>query len=268
MELDLEVCRSIAVRNGLPLQFVFKEFHIINIIGEIAGAAFSSKNLLVLKGGTALNKVYLKKLQRFSEDIDFDLVIKNADQKLMESAKEIASQIKGYGIEEFRRVKDTVQFYCIYKTPLNKDHVRIDISPKKLATAKPLQNSSVYSEFTHSSASGIIVYSIEDLTARKMNALANRAEGKDIYDVSAAMPLCAPNMLKQAIKNMLESEEIKIDVYTFITKMLKKLDNTDSAKIRNITNPFIPSAYRPKNWEELKRDLMLKLEEFQKRTNP
>ena len=81
MELDLEVCRSIAVRNGLPLQFVFKEFHIINIIGEIAGAAFSSKNPLVLKGGTALNKVYLKKLQRFSEDIDFDLVIKNADQK-------------------------------------------------------------------------------------------------------------------------------------------------------------------------------------------
>ncbi len=61
MDLDLEVCRVMAVRHGLPLQFVFKEFHLMNVIGEIATAISNEPDVLVFKGGTALNKIYLQK---------------------------------------------------------------------------------------------------------------------------------------------------------------------------------------------------------------
>ncbi|PIN83340.1 hypothetical protein COV61_03375, partial [Candidatus Micrarchaeota archaeon CG11_big_fil_rev_8_21_14_0_20_47_5] len=72
MEINLEVCRTIAVQYGLPLQFVAKEFYVFDVLGQIAELTAGKKEL-VFKGGTALNKIYLGKMQRFSEDLDFDL---------------------------------------------------------------------------------------------------------------------------------------------------------------------------------------------------
>ncbi len=263
MELDLDVCRAIAIRYGLPLQFVFKEFHLMDVISQIAAYTISDPNSLVFKGGTALNKVYLQVTQRFSEDADFDLVTKNAKEELHGFCRELASGLKGYKIAEFRKVRSTMQFYCVYDTPFGGvDHVRIDVASKKLLTAKPLETHQIISEFTHSSASGIKIYSIEDLTARKMNALASRTEGKDIYDVHDALPMCSKKILKAAIGAMLESEDVDETVDGFLDKMIVSLKARDSNKMRNLTNPFIPSARRPKSWEELKNDLLAKLEDF------
>src|SRR3989339_947753 len=112
MDINLEVCKTIAIQHGLPLQFIIKEFHLFNVLSQIA--AFNPKNnkTLVFKGGTALSKVYLGKAQRFSEDIDFDL---DEDiEKIMSFSKELAGTLNEYSITEFRKVHDTVQFYCNY----------------------------------------------------------------------------------------------------------------------------------------------------------
>ncbi len=262
MELDIEVCRTIAVRYGLPLQFVVKEFHLMDAVGMIAEFVSHKPDSLVFKGGTALNKVYLEKMQRFSEDADFDLVTKDAKRELLSFCKELAASMKGYEVAEFRKVRDTIQFYCEYESPLGEDHIRIDVSPKKLITAMPVANKTAVSEFAHASVSGLIVYSLEDLTARKLNALATRSEGKDLYDCHAALPLCSPAVLKNAITQMLKSEGKKESASEFMQKALHALRNSDPKKLRNLTNPFIPFALRPKNWEELKNDLLIKLEEL------
>lgn len=264
MELDLEICRTIAICYGLPLQFVFKEFHLMDVISQIAAITIQKPSSLVLKGGTALNKVYLKKMQRFSEDADFDFVIKNSSQELYGFSKKLASEINGYEIMELHRVRSTIQFYCMYETPLGgKDHVRIDIASKKLLTAKPLEKNMIISEFTHSSVSGILIYSIEDLTARKMHALADRAEGKDLYDVHIALPMCSNKVLKTATELMLKSEGEGGTVDSFMQRLIARLKKSDPKKMRNLTNPFIPTASRPKSWEELKNDLLAMLEDFQ-----
>jgi len=263
VELDLEICRTIAIRYGLPLQFVFKEFHLMDVISQIAAIAIQRPGSLVFKGGTALNKVYLQKAQRFSEDADFDLVTKNSDQELYGFSKKLASEINGYEIMELRRVRSTIQFYCVYGTPLGeKDHVRIDMASKRLLTAKQLENKTIISEFTRSSVSGIPIYSIEDLTARKMHALADRTEGKDVYDVHMALPMCSNKVLKAAIELMLKSEEERGTADEFLQRLIVRLKKSDSKKMRNLTNPFIPAASRPKNWEELKNDLLARLEDF------
>ncbi len=263
MELDLEICRAIAIRYGLPLQFVFKEFHLMDVMSQIAALTISEPNNLVFKGGTALNKVYLQKTQRFSEDADFDLVTENAKKELRLFSEKLAGGLKDYRIREFRMVRSTVQFYCVYETPMGgTDHVRIDIAPKKLLTANPLENRQIVSEFAHASISGIRIYSIEDLTARKLNALAARAEGKDLYDVYMALPMCSKHVLKAAIGLMLESEGIDEAVDVFIQKAAIRLKKSDPNKMGNLTNPFIPAANRPKSWEELKNDLSAKLEDL------
>ena len=259
MELDIEVCRTIAIRYGLPLQFVVKEFHLMNVMGMISAFAFSKSSQLVFKGGTALSKVYLEKMQRFSEDADFDLVTKNANSALRDFCKRLAESMKGYAITEFRRVHNTMQFYCEYESPLGKDHVRVDISPKRLITAKPVEIKAAVSEFVHASVGGLTVYSIEDLTSRKLNALAARCEGKDVYDCHSALPLCAPSVLKTAIMRMLESEDKEESTEEFIQKAVDVLKKSDPKKLRSLTNPFIPSQKRP-DWEELKNNLLMKLE--------
>ncbi len=264
MELDLEICRTIAIRYGLPLQFVFKEFRLMDVISQIASITIQKRGSLVFKGGTALNKVYLQKMQRFSEDADFDLVTTNSSKELYEFSRKLASEINGYEIADLRRVRSTMQFYCMYETPLGgKDHVRIDIASKRLLTAKPLKNNMIISGFTHSSVSGIPIYSIEDLTARKMHALANRAEGKDLYDVHTALPMCSKKVLKTATELMLKSEGERGTVDSFMQRTIVRLKKSNPKKMRNLTNPFIPAASRPKSWEELKNDLLAMLEDFQ-----
>ena len=265
MKLDLEICRAIAIRYGLPLQFIFKEFHLMDVVSQIAALVIPEPNLLVFKGGTALNKVYLQRTQRFSEDADFDLVTENAKKELYGFCRKLADGLDDYRITEFRKVRSTIQFYCAYETPLGgMDYVRIDVSPKKLLVAKPLENRQISSEFTQSSTSGIRTYSIEDLTARKMNALATRTEGKDIYDVHTALPMCSKSVLKTAIGLMLESESADETVELFLQKAVVRLKKSDPKKMRNLTNPFIPAANRPKSWEELKNDLLAKLDDLQK----
>ncbi len=257
MELNLDVCREIAIKHGLPMQFVIKEYHLFNVLSKVASFAVQSKRELIFKGGTALSKIYLGKAQRFSEDLDFDL-----DEDLAavnQFSKELAQSLSEYSIPEFRKVKKTIQFYCIYDSPLGqKDHIRVDMASKKILTAMPPVIKPAISEFTQSTVLGFYAYEIEDLMARKMNALCSRTEGKDVYDVYSALLLCGK--MGEAIKQMLKSEGRKESVEEFLKKTKEAVKKADPKKLRNLTNPFIPSAYRPKDWLELKNDLMLKLE--------
>ena len=265
MEIDIEVCRIMAVRYGLPLQFVIKEFRLMDVLGQAAEFASRSPGSLVFKGGTALNKIYVQKTQRFSEDVDFDLVTKNASLDLVGFSRELAGSISGYKITGFRKLRNTLQFYCGYElTGGGADHVRIDISPKRLLVAKPVESGTAVSEFAHASVSGITVYSIEDLTARKLNALADRTEGKDVYDAYVALPLCSSKTLKKAIAMMLESEGTHERVEDFMQGMIGNLKKADYKKLHNLTNPFIPVPYRPRNWDELKKDLLAKFADLQR----
>lgn len=261
MDLDIEVCRTIAIQNGLPLQFVIKEFYLMDALAQVTRQVSANPEELVFKGGTALSKVYLQKMQRFSEDLDFDLVTKDAKADLRTFCKSVAAGMEGFGIDEFRKVHDTVQFYCRYETPLGgTDHIRIDISPRKLVTAMPIEIRPAVSEFTKASVTGFRVYALEDLTARKINALASRAEGKDIYDVYSAVALCDHHTLKRAISREIESEGKNLKANELIRKAEAALEKKDMRKIQSLTNPFIPSARRPRNWAELRDDLRIKLD--------
>jgi predicted nucleotidyltransferase component of viral defense system len=257
MELNLEVCRTIAVQYGLPLQFAIKEFHVFEVLGQITSATMDLKNF-VFKGGTALNKVYFKKAQRFSDDLDFDLDVESIAQ-LRDFSKMLAEKISGYKITEFRRVHETIQFYCFFDSPLEvKDHICVDVAAKKISTSKPLEVKPAVSEYTQRFVSGFKVYSLEDLVARKICALRTRTEGKDVFDVYNGLPLCGK--INDAIKKMLESEQIRETPREFIEKTIQSVKKADVLKLRNLTNPFIPYLSRPKDWRELKEDLLLKLE--------
>ncbi len=258
MEANLELCKTIATQTGLGLQFVINEFHVFDVLSQIATINAGSKQL-VFKGGTALNKIYFTKNQRFSEDLDFDL---DTDEisTVREWCKQTADKITGYEITEFRRVRSTVQFYCAFQNALGtKDHVRIDVSTKKIITDKPLVIKPAVSQYSGGSVVGFYVYSLEDLVARKLNALHDRTEGKDIYDAYNALPLCGK--MEGAIKKSMESEGKKQTPTQFVEEMITAVKKADAKKVQRLTNNYIPAAYRPRDWQQLKNGLVFNLEQ-------
>ncbi len=260
MEINLDICREIAIKHGLPLQFVIKEYHLFNVLSKISTFTIQNKQRLIFKGGTALSKIYLGKTQRFSEDLDFDF--DESMDKIKQFSVELAQNLSEYSILEFRTVRETVQFYCTYDSPLGqKDHIRVDIASKQILTAKPLAIKPAVSEFVQSVVIGFPVYEIEDLVARKLNALCSRTEGKDIYDVYLVLPLCGK--LGEAIHQMLKSEGRKESPSEFLKRIKDAVKKADPKRLRNLTNPFIPLEYRPKDWLELKNDLLFRLENLQ-----
>lgn len=257
VEPNLEVCRTIAIQYGLPLQFVVKEFHVFDVLGQVA-ALVGPSSRFVFKGDTALSKVYLGRLQRFSEDLDFDSGTGSASETLR-YCRQIAGKLSGYKITEFRRVRGTVQFYCTYENHSGgQDHVRVDVAAKEIISEKPVVVRPAVSSYAQLSVTGFYVYQLEDLVARKMHALMSRAEGKDFYDVYNALPFCGE--MGGAIQNMLASEKLAEEPGDFLEKTIMVVNEADYKKLCKLTNPFIPAGNRPKNWLELKNDLTMKLE--------
>lgn len=259
MELNLEVCRAIASQNGLPLQFVVKEFQLMDVLGQITEWVHANQETLVFKGGTALSKVYFDKEQRFSEDLDFD-----SEKDAVPLCKRLARGLRGYTIEEFRKVRSTCQFYCVFQSPLgNRDHVRVDIANKSIHTSQSLQLKPAVSKFTNMSVSGFKVYAFEDLLARKMNALCSRREGKDFYDAHTGLSRCDMALMHPAISMALQSEKRTETPQEFVRQTILNVKKADAKQLQKLTNPFIPLAYRPKNWTELQNDLVMKLENLE-----
>ncbi len=256
-----EMCRSIAPKAGLPLDFVVKEFYLFNLMEGIVGGGFSKD--LVFKGGTALNSVYLSGL-RFSEDLDFDLAKEIDDVKGYLGM--VIGGAAGFAGTEMRRVRNTYMIDFVYDSPLGRrDKVRLDVrvGVQHLSAEKP-RRMAMRSVVTGQVVGNVLVYGFEDLLARKMSALAERGEGKDLFDVSNAIGRADRRKLLGAIGYMLKDLSKEADITGFIGRVLDRLENMDYNKAMKLTNPYIPMANRPASWKLLGADLaerMLRLME-------
>ncbi|NJE26406.1 hypothetical protein E3E22_07195 [Thermococcus sp. MV5] len=257
--MDERMLKYTAARMGLGLNYVDKEEKISLLLSQL-WEIFGEK--AILKGGTALNRVYLAKIgaTRFSEDIDIDYFNGNVEV----SAREIIEGMKK--IEEFnvkgpRILHRTFRFDCYYTNALgNRDRVKVEFylsRPPYIEAKVEL----VKSPFIDSYPTMFTVYSLEDLLAKKIVALYNRMEGKDIYDVFHAL-----NM-EFEMEKFLKALELTLTFYRiegdFWRALISKLNQAkkNARQVGNSTNHFIPKTLRP-NWEELIESLRFRIEEL------
>jgi predicted nucleotidyltransferase component of viral defense system len=193
-------------------------------------------------------------MQRFSEDIDFDVFTKNA--KL-----EQIVNIDGFEVEGPWKFRNTLRFHLTYPFLGRKDNVRVEFSLNKLPkTMNPIGDESMNSEVTGSTLYGVPCYSFDDLVARKMNALRDRTEGKDVWDCFHALPKTTD--IKRAIKFALLSERLHIDVGDSLNKTLTNLKKIEPKELMKLTNPYIPTSLRPKDWGEIVESLQHQIQEL------
>ena len=68
--MEIEELRRLSAKEELSLNYIAKD----EMVSKLLVSLQMFENI-ILKGGTAINRVYIKN-KRFSEDIDFDIVSK------------------------------------------------------------------------------------------------------------------------------------------------------------------------------------------------
>lgn len=247
--MDVDMLRYISANTGLGLNYISKDEKISYLLAQM-WEIFGEK--LALKGGTALNRVYLSKIgvSRFSEDIDLDY---HGTESLHDKIDYMNKRMKGirdFEVKRARVMHRTLRFDCYYVNELgSRDRVMAEIylsMPPYLTRVNAL----VKSPFVDSHPTIFSVYSLEDLLARKMVALYNRTEGKDIYDIFYILRWGYNMKNFEKILYMLQ-RFYRIKGNFFVDLIGRLNDAEKNAKyIGNSTNHFIPQHLRP-NWKEL-----------------
>lgn len=239
--MEMEELRRLSAKEGLSLNYIAKDGMISKALASLQG--FED---IILKGGTAINRVYSKN-KRFSEDIDFDLIFGGAVKHAISRTKEIVDKLKDFNIAKPRIMKDTIRYDLYYTNPLNhKDKIRLEFRIVKKASnyAKRIVNFG----FVPYDSSLLNVYNIEGMIMFKVNCIMNRTEGKDFFDLYYLidLPHKPIDLLKQKKENIaqrisLEEKEIK--------------------SAANIVNHYIPKDKRPM-WNMFLEELKEKIKNY------
>jgi predicted nucleotidyltransferase component of viral defense system len=162
----------------------------------LAGLAESNlQTALAFKGGTALKRCYFGDY-RFSEDLDFTLVeqipleeIKRRLEPVYAAVRENSGIVFAFDREDRDSHTNSYTFYLKYAGPLPAENdVKVDITIRE-RLVYPLQERPVlrgYEEFSDVPEQRVVrTYSLEEITAEKIIALADRArnEPRDLYDL-------------------------------------------------------------------------------------
>ncbi len=141
------------------------------------------KKALVFRGGTALNKLFIKPPARYSEDIDF--VQRNSDPigQTIDAIREILNPL--FGDPKWKITQRSAKLIYKYET-INKmpAKLKIEINTTEHFQVLPFKTVpfSMDSDWFNGSAN-IITYEMEELMATKLRALYQRRKGRDLFDV-------------------------------------------------------------------------------------
>lgn len=141
------------------------------------------KDALVFRGGTALNKLFIKPAARYSEDIDF---VQKRAEPIGQTIDALRSLLKPWIGEPARQLtrrsaKLTYKYEAIDKMPAK---LKIEINTTEHLQVHPLQKEhfAVKSGW-FSGSSDVVTYSIDELIATKLRALYQRRKGRDLFDL-------------------------------------------------------------------------------------
>ena len=252
-----EQLRRISAATGLGLQFLARDEKLSLALEGLRERMPG----VILKGGTALNRVHLAKrgASRFSEDIDLDVVATGKAPGVAAAGRRALAAIGAFEVEGPRRLHDTIRFDCMFTNEFGqRDRIRVEFHLG--VTGGPgARDTLVKSPFVESHPTIFLVYGLEELLAMKLLALRNRTEGKDIYDLYHGLDLDHDDVeLLGALKGMLGQYHISMDDFWpgLIDKLRKAEGN--SRYIGNATNHFIPVRLRP-DWGIFIRSLEQKI---------
>ncbi len=200
---------------------------------------YKIKNSLVFRGGTALNKLFLKPSVRFSEDIDF---VQRKPESIGLTIDLIRDVLKSWLGESKRKITERgvklIYQYQAIGGLLAK--LKIEINTTEHFQVLPLKHEpfSMESEWFKGSCE-IITYELEELLATKLRALYQRRKGRDLFDlwhVCKNNPVDI-NQVIEIFQKYCTNQKIYISKELFQNNMKQKRLNNDFQIDMNILLP-------------------------------
>jgi predicted nucleotidyltransferase component of viral defense system len=236
--MNLEGLRQIAAQKELSLNFVAKDEMLSKALIKLQG-----HQDLILKGGTGINRVYLKN-KRFSEDIDFDLILTATPKQALARTNEIIKPLSEFEIAIPRIMNLTIRYDLSYTNPLNyKDKIRVEF--RVVNKAHNFSSRIVNFGYVPLESALLNVYDLEELIWHKLACILSRKEGKDLFDLYYLLEL--PHT---ALGLKKEDKEKLLIALTFTEKEVKL--------IAKATNNYIPLKLHPA-WSMMIKELKEKI---------
>ncbi len=187
------------------------------------------KESLVFRGGTALNKLFLKPPARYSEDIDF---VQRRAEPIGTTIDAIRLSLNSWLGEPKRKLTERsakliYSYQTIEGSPVK---LKIEINTSEHFQVLPLRYEFLVVEsewFTGSSQ--IVTYELEELLATKLRALYQRRKGRDLFDIWYVLryQLVEIDRVIEIFQHYCRKDGISISKEIFQKNMGQKRQNLD-----------------------------------------
>ncbi len=251
--ISKEELKALARKSGLDLYQQEKDY----LLKLFLYYYYQKGEEAIFKGGTCIK--YLFGLERFSEDLDFNL--NRSPQKFREGVSVVLKKLEQLGIKSYFLKEELFKdaFTCevgfwgpLYTgTEQTRNKFRIDAGKRNKVLLKPKWQliSSEYPE----TKKNFLVWAMDEkeILAEKILSSMKRSKGRDIYDVwflSKAGIKLNLNLLERKIKE----EKVKVDIKNIISEEEYHRD------ISKLTNKVIP-------YEQVRKEIELLINRFKKR---
>lgn len=238
MEVDRKFILNTSKATGFQPDIIEKAYRLILLLKEINSHPTLSKELL-LKGGTAINFVYLS-LPRLSIDLDFNFIggptkeekdlrredIKRYLEAIFTFLKYQIRERSEYGIHQF--------FLSYTNSALNTDVIKLEVNYLMRVSLLPDEKKRVRLPFFKNLDFSTKTLSLEENYGGKIKALITRGAARDLFDVYS--------LLNEGVK--------------FKKPLLKKVSIFFGCLDRSDFRKFSPNSINNITEREIKTDLL------------
>ena len=209
---------------------------------------------LAFRGGTALNKLFLKPPSRYSEDLDFVQVSAGAIGPLMKALREVLDS--WLGKPSYKQGPGRVNMVYRFATetePAQPGRIKIEINTREHFSVRDLERlpHRVESRWFSGDAT-ILTYALDELLGTKLRALYQRRKGRDLFDLATALTnrLAAPKRIIECFQHYMEREGTRVSRAEFEANLdAKKSDRQFMTDI----GPLLPPGVQYDAADAMKR---------------
>ena len=168
--------RKIARQEKLAAGVVEKDYALSWLLKGFQIADKSVGKNFVLKGGTAIRKVYFPGTWRFSEDLDFTIINAVESNKIKEFMLQIFENLRlesgiNFSLESFHTTEGSIIANVQFLGPLNfRNRIRHDFSLKEKIVLKP-EYQILSTNYSDLSEFNVIVYSLLEVLVEKIRSI-------------------------------------------------------------------------------------------------
>ncbi len=197
------------------------------------------KESLIFRGGTALNKIFLKPPSRYSEDIDF---VQKKNEPIGPTIDLIRKVLKPWLGEPKRKITErgaklVFQYQSISSLPAK---LKLEINTTEHFGVLPYRiEPHIIKSSWFNGECEIVTYELEELMATKLRALYQRRKGRDLFDLWYVWKNDLVDIIKviEIFKKYCANEGVIITRKLFEENLQQKKLNTDFSTDMNVLLP-------------------------------